>query len=362
MPAEDSTAHHGWYVITGVASMEEAGDSVEIETYVLSATAQLFHVDSTSYGEAVSWTIDTMEFEDTVTVENDTIFGGSGSDRLIGQGGDDQIRGDANESGAMPDLAGQDTLYGGNDQDHLFGFSGTDWLYGGHGVDFLGGGADKDIGHAWRVLAIFSGHWHLRGYGIFVAEHRAEGRPIGSAGPWFPGDWPEEELGWTIWDEADEGRGYAREAFRAIVADLEAIDPASLQGRDRARRVARLQRDLAQSEGDLAGELLGELRVQVPVPAPFPQQDLLILVETRAVAGLLARSSFVQAQILPYSFQNVCLRGTATRIDALLVRAFDALLAAEIYSWMGESEQAGVLFERARIALEAAVDLVADDV
>lgn len=81
---------------------------------------------------------------------------------------------------------------------------------------FVGGGADKDIGHAWRVLAIFSGHWHLRGYGIFVAEHRAEGRPIGSAGPWFPGDWPEEELGWTIWDEADEGRGYAREAVSAV--------------------------------------------------------------------------------------------------------------------------------------------------
>jgi hypothetical protein len=72
---------------------------------------------------------------------------------------------------------------------------------------YIGGGADKDIGHAWRVLAILSGHWHLRGFGTFVAEDKATGQPIGSMGPWFPGDWPEQELGWTIWTEAAEGRG-----------------------------------------------------------------------------------------------------------------------------------------------------------
>jgi RimJ/RimL family protein N-acetyltransferase len=41
---------------------------------------------------------------------------------------------------------------------------------------YIGGGADKDIGHAWRVLAILSGHWHLRGFGTFVAEDRATGQ------------------------------------------------------------------------------------------------------------------------------------------------------------------------------------------
>ncbi len=101
LPADDNTAHHGWYVIAGVASMEEAGDSVELETYVLSATAQLFHVDSTSSGEAVRWTIETMEFEDTVTVENDTIFGlsvepippaaGANTDRIAWTLGPDQL-------------------------------------------------------------------------------------------------------------------------------------------------------------------------------------------------------------------------------------------------------------------------------
>ena len=81
---------------------------------------------------------------------------------------------------------------------------------------FVGGGADKDIGHAWRILAIFAGHWQLRGFGIFVAEDRRDGRPIGSFGPWFPGDWPEHELGWTIWNAADEGHGYAQEAALAV--------------------------------------------------------------------------------------------------------------------------------------------------
>ena len=81
---------------------------------------------------------------------------------------------------------------------------------------FIGGGADKGIGHAWRVLAIITGHWHLRGWGTFVLVDKATGRPLGSAGPWMPGDWPEPELGWTIWTPEAEGRGYAFEAVTAL--------------------------------------------------------------------------------------------------------------------------------------------------
>lgn len=81
---------------------------------------------------------------------------------------------------------------------------------------FVGGGADKEIGHAWRVLAVLSGHWHLHGFGIFVAEEKATGQPVGSMGPWFPGDWPERELSWTIWTEAAEGQGFAFEGVTAI--------------------------------------------------------------------------------------------------------------------------------------------------
>src|SRR5271167_2371573 len=46
--------------------------------------------------------------------------------------------------------------------------------------------------------------------------------------------------------------------------------------------------------------------------------------ETAALAGVLAPSYFVQAQIFPYSFQNVVLRGNATRINALMMRAYVA--------------------------------------
>jgi hypothetical protein len=72
---DDNLVHRGWYIITGAATIEEAGDSVEVETYLLAATAQLFHVDSTAGGEVERWTVENMEFEDTVTVSNDTIYG-----------------------------------------------------------------------------------------------------------------------------------------------------------------------------------------------------------------------------------------------------------------------------------------------
>jgi DNA polymerase, archaea type len=44
--------------------------------------------------------------------------------------------------------------------------------------------------------------------------------------------------------------------------------------------------------------------------------------ETRALAELLSPSYFVEAQIFPYSYQNVALRGNATKIDSLFVREY----------------------------------------
>jgi len=44
--------------------------------------------------------------------------------------------------------------------------------------------------------------------------------------------------------------------------------------------------------------------------------------EERAVSALLSQSYFVQAQIFPFSYQNVALRGNATKIDALLIREY----------------------------------------
>ncbi len=44
--------------------------------------------------------------------------------------------------------------------------------------------------------------------------------------------------------------------------------------------------------------------------------------ETRALAQTLSPSYFVQAQIFPYSYQSAVLRGNATKIDALMMRAY----------------------------------------
>jgi DNA polymerase I len=44
--------------------------------------------------------------------------------------------------------------------------------------------------------------------------------------------------------------------------------------------------------------------------------------ETRALSDLLGRSYFFQAQIFPFSFQNVVVRGNAAKIDSLFIREY----------------------------------------
>lgn len=44
--------------------------------------------------------------------------------------------------------------------------------------------------------------------------------------------------------------------------------------------------------------------------------------ETRAISTLLSPSYFIQAQIFPFPYQNVILKGNATKIDALLLREY----------------------------------------
>lgn len=71
---------------------------------------------------------------------------------------------------------------------------------------------------AWRNFAAILGHGLLRGFGPFVAEARDDGRPIGIFGPWRPEGQPENEIKWTLWSATDEGKGYAAEAARALLA------------------------------------------------------------------------------------------------------------------------------------------------
>src|SRR6476661_8260537 len=54
----------------------------------------------------------------------------------------------------------------------------------------------------------------------------------------------------------------------------------------------------------------------------FQKRALCAVREARAVADLLSPSYFIQAQIFPYNYQDVIVRGNATRINALFLREY----------------------------------------
>ncbi|WP_145106521.1 GNAT family N-acetyltransferase [Cereibacter sediminicola] len=80
-------------------------------------------------------------------------------------------------------------------------------------VRFIGGTLTRD--KAWRAFGHMVGHWVLRGYGMFIFTLRGSDEALGMAGPWYPEGWPEQEIGWSVFSEAGEGQGYAREAAEA---------------------------------------------------------------------------------------------------------------------------------------------------
>jgi DNA polymerase I len=57
-------------------------------------------------------------------------------------------------------------------------------------------------------------------------------------------------------------------------------------------------------------------------PARLMQYARDDILETRAVSDILSPSYFAQAQMLPFSYQNIGVRGTGTKIDALLLRDY----------------------------------------
>jgi RimJ/RimL family protein N-acetyltransferase len=67
---------------------------------------------------------------------------------------------------------------------------------------------------AWRSLAMFAGHWVLRGFGSWAVEERSSGKWIGRVGLHRPEPWPEVELGYMI-DVPYWRQGFAVEACRA---------------------------------------------------------------------------------------------------------------------------------------------------
>lgn len=81
---------------------------------------------------------------------------------------------------------------------------------------FTGGPIDAD--HAGGNFFAISGHWILRGYGLFMATLKGgSDTPIGGFGVFHPLKYAEPEFGWTLYDGAHEGQGFAVEAMRAII-------------------------------------------------------------------------------------------------------------------------------------------------
>ncbi|MFV0514080.1 MAG: GNAT family N-acetyltransferase [Jhaorihella sp.] len=70
---------------------------------------------------------------------------------------------------------------------------------------------------AWRTWSADVALWLLRGYGPFGVDRRDTGAYVGEVGIYQPDWYPEPELGWFVIPEA-EGRGYAAEAARAVMA------------------------------------------------------------------------------------------------------------------------------------------------
>ncbi|MGH1463783.1 MAG: GNAT family N-acetyltransferase [Cognatishimia sp.] len=77
-------------------------------------------------------------------------------------------------------------------------------------------GGPFTLGKAWRQFAAEVGHWDLLGYGMWAVTTKDSDQIIGLVGPWCPADWPESEIGWLIFGDA-EGKGFAFEAAQAAL-------------------------------------------------------------------------------------------------------------------------------------------------
>ena len=101
-------------------------------------------------------------------------------------------------------------------------------------VRYLDGGEPISREECWRGMALFIGHWQLRGYGWWAVEDARSGDFLGRIGLYNPEGWPGLEIGWLLRRQA-WGTGLATEgataalsfAFDVLEADhvISLIDP-----------------------------------------------------------------------------------------------------------------------------------------
>lgn len=128
---------------------------------------------------------------------------------------------------------------------------------------FVGGPATK--ASSWGYLAALIGHWDLRGYGRWIITEKGQDEvALGIVGPFYPYDWPEPEIAWTLF-EGGEGRGLAFEA--ATAARVYAYDTlgwttaASFVNPENTRSVALAERMGCRPDGVHQHETFGPLHI-----------------------------------------------------------------------------------------------------
>ncbi|MFL5523456.1 MAG: GNAT family N-acetyltransferase [Gemmatimonadaceae bacterium] len=105
---------------------------------------------------------------------------------------------------------------------------------------------------AWRQMAMFIGHWELRGFGLWAVEERTTGKFIGRIGCLQPEGFPAFEIAYTLTRSA-WGKGYAREgAAAALHYARTTLNRAKIASIIRPANTASIR--VAQSLGAVAGE------------------------------------------------------------------------------------------------------------
>ena len=72
-------------------------------------------------------------------------------------------------------------------------------------------GEDVKREDVWRRIALYLGHWQIRGFGTLAIEEKSTGKFVGSTGLWFPESWGDVEVGYGI-HPSFRRKGYAVEA------------------------------------------------------------------------------------------------------------------------------------------------------
>ncbi|MEL7150418.1 MAG: GNAT family N-acetyltransferase [Pseudomonadota bacterium] len=129
-----------------------------------------------------------------------------------------------------------------------------------------GVGGPFDDASSFQHLAGVIGQWQLRGYGRWMVADKVTDEPYGIVGVFHPEEWPEPEIGWSIYANA-EGKGIAREAALAtreyVYSTLgwDRIVSLIIDGNDRSIRLA--ERLGCTKDGVFEDAELGKLNIWV---------------------------------------------------------------------------------------------------